>query len=372
MDINIKKLKRELTKEQIIKIVESLGGELYNSINDEPLIFYSCCHHLNPSEHKPKLYYYSDTYSFFCYSCSSAFDIISLIQTRWVLENKNLGFKNALEYIGKVANIALGDLKSYNKTTETNISWQEILGKYNNLSSVNNTIKTYDKNILNFFSKKYPLEWLEQGISLEAMEAFNIRYYDYLNQTTIPCYDIDNNLVGIRVRNWNPDLPKYDIVRLVDSQLNFKCYTNFLLYGLNIAKYPIEQKKTVILVESEKAVMKSYTWYKHNSITVGMFGGHLSSYQRNLLLDLGIDKVIIVPDYDYHDNKDHKFKQWIKKQQTLAKQFNGFCQVEIVVNIDNIVPYKDNIFDTDKKTYDSLMDNRQEFWTYLNNVKNTL
>ena len=69
MNINAKKLKRELTIEQIIQIVKSIGGELYSQNNKE-LIFYSCCHHIDASAHKPKLYYYIDTMSFFCYSCS--------------------------------------------------------------------------------------------------------------------------------------------------------------------------------------------------------------------------------------------------------------------------------------------------------------
>ena len=34
MNINVKKLKRELSIEQIIKIVKSLGGELYSQNNN--------------------------------------------------------------------------------------------------------------------------------------------------------------------------------------------------------------------------------------------------------------------------------------------------------------------------------------------------
>ena len=251
MNVNVKKLKRELTIDQIIQIVNSLGGELY-SRNDKELIFYSCCHHIDAHTHKPKLYYYIDTMSFFCYSCSSAFDIISLVETRWKLEGKNFGFIEVLKYIGSI-------------------------GKYQTFDSKGVTLKPLDKRILKFFPRIYPEQWYEQGIGLETMYQFGIGYYEFKNQTVIPCMDIDNNLIGIRVRNWGETHAKYDVLRVLDDR-QFKFSTSYVLYGLNFAKYAIEKCKSVILVESEKAVMQSVTWYGHKSIAVGMFGDNINKF----------------------------------------------------------------------------------------------
>lgn len=355
MNVNVKKLKRELTTEQIIQIVKSLGGELYSQ-NDKELIFYSCCHHIDAHAHKPKLYYYIDTMSFFCYSCSSAFDIISLVETRWKLEGKDFGFVEVLKYIGSIAGIDLGSVERTTPISNVNTPWQEILGKYQTFDSKGTALKPLDKRILKFFPRIYPEQWYEQGIGLETMYQFGIGYYEFKNQTVIPCMDIDNNLIGIRVRNWNDTHAKYDVLRVLDDR-QFKFSTSYVLYGLNFAKYAIEKCKSVILVESEKAVMQSVTWYGHKSIAVGMFGDNINKYRRNLLLNLGIDKVIIVPDYDYQEGNAQQYTKWLNKQLKLAKKFEGYCSVEIVLN-DGRVPYKDNIFDVDRKAYEYLFERR--------------
>lgn len=355
MNINVKKLKRELSTEQIIQIVKSIGGELYSQNNKE-LIFYSCCHHIDASAHKPKLYYYIDTMSFFCYSCSSAFDIISLVDTRWKMEGKDFGFVDILKYIGSIAGIDLGSVERVTPISNSNTPWQEILGKYQSFGSNGVTLNPIDKHILNFFPRIYPEQWEQQGIGLETMYQFGIGYYEFKNQTTIPVFDIENNLVGIRVRNWGDTHAKYDILRVLDDR-SFKLSTGYILYGLNFAKYAIEKCKTVILVESEKAVMQSHTWFGHKSIAVGMFGDNINKFRRNLLLNLGIDKVIIVPDYDYQQGDAQQYTKWLSKQLKLAKRFEGYCSVEIVLN-DGRVPYKDNVFDVNKEDYDYLFKRR--------------
>lgn len=352
MNINVKKLKRELTTEQIIEIVSHLGGELRSQNNTE-LIFTSCCHHIDAHNHKAKLYYYIDTHSFFCYSCSSAFDIIALIEARWTLEGKEFCFVDILKYIGEITHIDLGNMKRVTPVKSGNTPWQEILGKYQTFTSTGKTLNPIDKSILKFFPRVYPEDWIEQGIGIETMYQFSIGYYEFQNQTVIPCMDIDNNLIGIRVRNWREDMPKYDVLRVLDENRVFKFSSSYVLYGLNFAKYAIEKYKTVLLVESEKAVMKSVTWYGHNSVAVGMFGDNLNKYRRNLLTELGIDKVVIVPDYDFHQEGDVDWIKWRKKQLKIAKNFEGFCEVQIILN-DGSVPYKDNGFDISQEGFEKL------------------
>lgn len=377
MSINFRKLKHDLNSEQIIKIVNSLGGEVYKQNNTE-IIFYSCCHHLKPMEHKPKLYYYIDTQSFFCYSCSSSFDIISLVQERWNLENKEFMFMNIITYIADIANIQLDNIQRYTPVAKNNTPWQEILNKYDRLKNIPNNLKLWDKRILNFFDTQYPLQWVNEGISIEAMKQHHIKYYSLKNQTVIPCYDENNNLIGIRVRNWNPnksckynslktialfDKP-FDYIHMNQNKIeiygtDFKFNTNKVLYGLNLNQYAIEKKKQVIIAESEKAVLKSFTWYGHNSITVGMFGNNLNIERRNMLLQRGIDEVIIVPDYDYISVDDVTYTQWWNKQIKLAKKFQGFCNVTIVMNDKNYVPHKDNAFDVDQSKFEYLVEHRK-------------
>lgn len=357
--LDAKQLKKQLNTQNIIQIVEDLGGKLYKQSRNE-YIFYSCCHHFSPLEHKPKLYYYVDTNSFFCYSCSRAFDIIALVQARWDLLNKSYSFTDVLLYICKIANLDTDKISKKQQVIQTNTPWQEIMDKYGAFDNkIKPTLSQYDKKILDYFPKEYPIEWLEEGISVEAMEMFNIRYYDLYNQTVIPCFDNQNNLAGIRVRNWSPSNAKYDILRMVENNLQFKCYTNYLLYGFNITQYAISATRTVMLAESEKAVLKLYTWYKHKANVVGMFGGHLNKYRRDMLIETGIDNVVIIPDYDPHTETESV--TWLKKQFQIAKLFSGFCKVFIIPNYNNSVVRKDNATDKDKKTFELLLSHAQPF-----------
>lgn len=374
MSINFRKLKELITENHIVRILHELGSEVAHR-NEKEIIFYSCCHHLDCQNHKPKLYYYMESRSFYCYSCGTAFDIISLVQARWTLENRNFTFMEIIYYIMSMAGIEQDSVKRLAPVIKTNTPWQQILGKYQHLETTVNNMKEWDKRILATFPVYYPLEWLEEGIGIEAMEQHHICYYPLKNQTLIPCYDMNNALVGIRVRNWDSQhTAKYSSLKTVEQFANtvcikqpdsgwtlgtdFKFSTNQVLYGLNVNRFNIESRKKVVLVESEKAVLKSYTWYGHKSLTVGMFGNHLNLLRRNMLLDLGIDEVIIVPDYDYHEVDTPEYKRWMNTNLKLAQLFKGHCRVTILVDDDHLIPYKDNAFDVSKETYEKLYQNR--------------
>ena len=65
-------------------------------------------------------------------------------------------------------------------------------------------LKIYDKRVLDVFTKFYPPEWLNDGITKEAMDKFDIRYSISQNKIIIPHYNINGELVGIRGRALNP------------------------------------------------------------------------------------------------------------------------------------------------------------------------
>lgn len=364
--VNVKQLKQSLTSKQIITILQNLGSDVYQQ-HDNEIIFYSCCHHVVCKDHKPKLYYYIDTHSFFCYSCSSAFDIYSLIETRWHLLNQDCVFADVVNYIINLLGL------NYNKFTtdtiikKTEFSWKTMLEKYDRFGEINPILEVWDRNILRLFDQQYPVEWINEGISVQAMQQFQICYYTLYNQTVIPCFDENNKLIGIRVRNWEPERikkAKYDSLVTITNYreknakkgTDFRFNTSKVLYGLNLNKYAIEHRKIVILAESEKAVLKSTTWYGHNSITVAMFGSSLGEYRKRMLLNYKIDEIIIAPDYDYNDQES--YEKWKKKQLKLGYLFKNFCTVSIIINLENIVSYKNNAFDVNQEQFEFLLNKR--------------
>lgn len=69
-------------------------------------------------------------------------------------------------------------------------------------------LQTHNKSILSYFEKIYPKPWYEEGISIETMEKYDIRFYSGMFQTIIPHYNETSNLIGIRSRNWDKNLMK--------------------------------------------------------------------------------------------------------------------------------------------------------------------
>lgn len=368
MKIDVKKLKKELTTNHIIEIVESLEGFLYENKGGNEIIFYSCCHHLNPATHKPKLYFYKNSQNFKCYTCSSSFDIIGLIEQRWKLEKKHFSFIDILNYIIEITNVSVENVQRISTLQTNQMPWEPVLEKYATFEGGEKEVKIYDKQLLNFFSERFPVEWVDQGISIDTMKLYGIKYYRPEHQTVIPCFDAENNLVGLRVRNWQPTTDrKYDVLRMLD-QYPYSVPINQVLYGYNFNQYTIQRRKIVIIVESEKAVLKSDTWFGNESVAVGTFGlsgWNLNAKRQQMIFDLGVDTVIIIPDYGYKQTMTQEYFDWCDHQIILAKKFMNRSNVEIVLNHNNIVPYKDNAFDMDKVTYDILFKERKKMKQFI-------
>lgn len=373
MTISAKKLKSCLKEEHIIKILSELGSTVHKNTS-EHIIFYSSCHHLDAHSHKPKLYYIKDRKLFHCFTCASTFDIISLVETRWKLEDrKDYSFTSILDYIASVANINGEHIQALPSDIQlSQQSWRVLAERYSKHERRSKALNIHPKQLLERFDSIVPLQWLNEGISLTTMQKYCIRYYGLRNQTLIPCFDAKNNLVGIRVRNWQEDENKYDVLQLLDGT-SYRFQTHQVLYGYNHNQYAIEAQRKVMIVESEKAVMKSDTWYGYNSTTVGVFGQsgwNLNKARRDMILDKEPNTLIIVPDYDYKEPYTKEFFDWWDKQIVLADKFKGMCEVLIILNINGIVPYKDNAFDMSQEIFEQLLDGAAEIHTLDRLIQN--
>ena len=100
--INVKNIKKSITSLQILNLLEQLGSKQYKQ-SDKEQIYYSVCHHADCLNHKPKLYYYTESQQFMCYACDFSGDIISLVQ-----HVKSCSFVEALNWICDKLNIDSG------------------------------------------------------------------------------------------------------------------------------------------------------------------------------------------------------------------------------------------------------------------------
>lgn len=300
--INIKQLKDSLTINDIISLMSELDAD-YNSINDSEIHFKSICHESNSY----KLYYYVESQNFYCHRCAEQWDIFSLIQ-----HVKDCNFVDALNFVCDVLHIDSG---TYQQRQLNTYNWQRDLGRYLKGRHYDyDDLQVYDDKILSFFDKKYHESWISFGLSEKTLETFEIKWYQRTQSIIIPVYDNNYNLVGIRSRNILPDANvKYIPTSMLDGT-TYKFPTNMILYGSWINEETIKRQKICYLAEAEKSVLKLAEWLGiDNNPSLAMFGSNLSKYNRDYIVSLGVNEVILIADRDFEEYDTEEYKQWEEK-----------------------------------------------------------
>lgn len=310
-----------LTIDNIKDIVISLGGEISRENCDE-VIFSSICHHKDTSHHGKKLYLFKKTKTFYCFSCRNAFSIYDLVMTRYSLFGKEMSFKESFNYVCNIANIDSSNTDLI-PLIEHEIPVEEVEEQIE--------LHIYDDDILEQFPKLYYQGWLDDHISAETLEKFNIRFYPYKSQVVIPVYDMENNLVGIRIRNLVeiPDIAKYRPLRLSNG-IEYKFPSKAMFYGLWHTQHGIRKHKKCVLGEAEKFVLACDTYFGEDNFSVGLFGQSLSKIKIDTLISLGVEEVIIAIDFDYDDIYGEEYQKYRKDVLKMANKLKPYFEVTVM------------------------------------------
>ena len=343
-----KDISEALSEEDIINLLLHLGANNPVRVNGV-LTFNTICH--GGDSHK--LYYYSTNKNFHCYThCGHIGSVFDLVMT--VL---NINFTDAYLYVCNFFNIR-ADKNNTDKDIKSDNSF---IKKFTQKDEIAYNLKHHDINVLNNFDRLYHISWLNDNISKDAMRVFDIRFDILNNRIIIPHHDAKGNLIGIRCRNLNDkdvvDGRKYMPVTIDDKQYNYPTHANF--YGLNINKKAIIKYKRVILVESEKAVLQLYSYYGEDCIAIACSGSSISSYQISLLIELGVENVIIAMDKDFKkigDVDELSNRQKIKK--AFIDKLITFFNIEVIWDFDDVLDYKDSPTDKGKDVWMDLFKKR--------------
>lgn len=367
--LNAKAIKESLTDKNIIKILYDLGSETVRYYNDS-LVFQTVCHNINKGSYK--LYYYRDSYSFHCYTeCGDNFDIFQLVIRNKRLHNIEFGFYEAVEYVADLTGKYITNTTNKAKSGDLIDDW-DFINNYEITRPNKINIPIIHKSILNYFDDKYYKGWIDEGISITTMKQFNIKFYVIQNKIIIPHYDINNNLIGIRGRALNKkdidEGKKYMPIYINDNAFmndrgeikGFVHNLGFNLYGLNRTKYMIKKIRKVVIFEGEKSVLKCQDFYKNDNFTVACCGSNITNYQRDLLLDLGIEEVILALDKEYYKDNTEESEIYAKKIIKLAKKFIPYVRVYTIWDTNDLLDYKDSPCDKGQNILEKLMKNKQE------------
>ncbi|MBQ2884998.1 MAG: hypothetical protein IJE43_14705 [Alphaproteobacteria bacterium] len=349
MKINLQELRENLTDEHIISILTKLGAESYDD-REDVIVFPTICHNCRENDASMKLYYYKDSHMFHCYTeCNENFDIFDLIKRVREVNHEEYNFYNTI--------YSIADLVQYNIFNATSSeNYISIIDKFKKDNEEINLIE-YDSKVLDVFRWKPTIEWLEEGISENAMKKFNILYYDYKHRIVIPHYDIDGRLVGIRGRaldSVEAELyGKYAPLK-VENTL-YRHPLSFNLYGIWENKEDIKKYKTAIIFEGEKSVLKYNDLYDYN-IAVASCGSNLNLKQVELLVkELGVENIIMAYDKEFESFASSEAENYYDKLTKLCQKYINYCNFYFLFDFNKLLELKESPIDKGKEVFEKLM-----------------
>ena len=347
--LDIAAIKAQITDDDIIALMDSIGIPLV-SANSQYQLYPSACHHSDWERHKNKLYYYVQSQRWHCYSCSGDWDTIGLVQ-----HLRKCTFNQAVDYICSTLGIAATELDIRQDVD----NWQRDLRRWLPNADIDEPteLTSYDPSVLSAFDHLYPTEWLDYGITRDSMDKFGIGWYARQACISIPVVQ-NGQLVGVRGRytkRQDVDKGKYRPIAMLDGTV-LKFSTNQCLYGLDQNKAAIEKCHQVLLFESEKSILKADSWNIHNALAI--FGSNISKRHIEMLLELGVNDVVLCMDSDYRKVGDDDFQFFVAKMRKLAGKLRGYFNVSIIYNNQGYDVYKYSPVDFDRWQFDKLYESR--------------
>lgn len=355
-----------MSVDDIKTLLSSLGAENFNDETDskEQLITNTVCH--NHSSGSMKLYYSTTSKTFRCFThCSTNYDIYSLVQKVFENRGKTLTFRASIDYVAKVTGRGFGF--GFGADVEIEDSTNEELDWMNSVSAPVKIqppeIKYYNESILEVFSSHgSPTEFIGDNISKSALDKYGIRYYDKGERIVLVNRHWESGkIIGLRGRyigEHSDGIAKYMPLVIQGHTYSYPTFIN--LYGLWENKEQITKIKKVIIFESEKSVLQCSTFYGENNFAVALSGRNISQFQIDILLNLGIESVIIALDKQFRDADTRLEREDIAFILRMGRKFAPYVRTYTLFDTEGVLEYKDAPSDKNKATLEFLLANKQE------------
>lgn len=186
--------------------------------------------------------------------------------------------------------------------------------------------------------------WLDEGISLDAMRFYQVRYDAFSDRIVHPIKDVEGNIINVCGRTLDPLYKEHGLRK----------YTYFkplgtldTIYGLSDNIQSIKAKKEIILFEGAKSVMKAYSWGIRNGGAV--LTSHLNDNQFAILLRFGV-RVVFALDSDIDIREDKNIMR-----------LKPYTRVEWVTDWEDLLRPKEAPVDRGKDVFQHLYEQRIKF-----------
>lgn len=283
-------------------------------------------------------------------------DIISLTQY-----NKKCSFVDAVKYLHNILGLELTPYKKEEKKEKPDplAVFENAINRHRAIVDVAE-IHAIKEEAINDYVPLLYIDWLREGIMPWAAKKFGLAYSYKYHRVVIPIrYWLDGTLVGFNQRT---TVENYEELGIRKYFLTASYRKSLNLYGLWENREEIEDKKTVVICESEKSVLKRYS--RNDGTCVALQGKKLSDEQRRIIIGLNVNEVIIALDNDVP----------IEEVRHICEQFYHIRNVSYVKDRWNLLGDKDAPADAENKVYNFLIKHRvkydeSEHQKYLNGLK---
>lgn len=357
------KIREALTDENVFDLLQEWGGD--PSYDTYGFVSTTICHN-PPGEGSRKLYYYTNTGLFRCYTgCDSYFDIFELVskvaKIQW---DKDFDLNDAVRWVAQKFGFS-GDHED--RPEDEDLDDWKYLANYERIQDISlkdNSVllKVYENDILERFNYKVKISpWLREGITQAALDQARIGFYPGADQITIPHYDKDGRFVGLRGRTVCEEegerYGKYRPMRVNGIQYNHPLGMN--LYNFNNSKDNIKLMKKAIIFEGEKSTLLYQSYFGlQNDISVACCGSSVSAHQMQLLLDAGAEEIIIAFDRQFQEIGDTEFKHLKKNLLKLRDKYKTYATISFIFDKNKTTGYKSSPIDEGPEKFLNLFKER--------------
>lgn len=282
-------------------------------------------------------------------------DIITLVQY-----NKKYSFIEAVKYLHNILGLEYSLQRKQKKNEKKKIDPLEIFKRIKRKRRVNvDDIHVLDEEIMNDYVPLLHIDWLRQGIMPWTRDKFGLAYSYKYKRVVIPHrYWLTGDLLGVNMRT---TIENYEELGIKKYRLTEGYNKSDNLYGLYENYESIRQAGYVVVVESEKSVLKRDSL--NDSTCVALSGKTLSDEQVRILIGLNVE-IIIALDNDVA----------IEEVRHMCSKFKNIRNVSYIKDLQGLLKEKDSPADASNEVYNLLMKLRikydeSEHQKYLKSLK---
>lgn len=341
--IDYQSIVENLRDEDVFRLLEQLGAEPVD--RGAYFVCKTVCHNGDADEASAKLYYYKNSHLFVCYTECGNMSIFKFLKNYY--DARDIVYDWHKDILEVVLNCSISTINAPD-------AYRSRRGEYEKQEV--KELPTYPKGILDVFPKYYPCEWLNDGISRQAMDKYDIRYSSSWNKIIIPHFNAAGAMIGIRGRALNPQEAE-EFGKYVPVQIEGKWYSHPLslnLYGLDKNKENIKKTGKAYLFEAEKSVLQLEGFDMINC-GVATCGSNLNKYQIKLLMKECSPREIIVC---YDNEEEGKSDKYFNKLYEMCKKYSNYANMSFIYDRKGLSKSKDSPSDNGQEVFEQLLKSR--------------